>query len=47
MPWDPELSNQLISAKMKEIDDEGFMRINKNKVYKIKRELLYSDTYWK
>ena len=47
MPWNPELSNQLISAKMKEIDDEGFMRINKNKVYKIKRELLYSDTYWK
>ena len=47
MPWNPELSNQLVSAKMKGIDDEGFMRIEKNKEYGFKRELLYSDSYWK
>ena len=47
MPWNPELSNQLVSAKMKEIDDEGFIRIDQNKRYKCKRELLYSDSYWK
>ena len=47
MPWNPELSNQLVSAKMKEIDDEGFMRIDKNKLYGFERELLYSDSYWK
>ena len=47
MPWNPEFSNQLVSAKMKEIDDEGFMRIDQNKAYRFKRELLYSDSYWK
>ena len=44
-PWDPKLSNKLVYSKLKNIDDEGFMRtemIIQNKNFK---QVSYSDAH--
>lgn len=45
VPWDPKLSNKLINAKLENIDDEGFVRINFDNEQKTNRLLSYSDSY--
>ena len=45
VPWDPKLSNKLINAKLENIDDEGFVRINFDNEQKTKKLLSYSDSY--
>ena len=46
-PWNPKLSNQLINAKLSEIDDEGCMRAIKiEEKLQEDRQLSYSDSNW-
>ena len=46
-PWSPDLSNKIIEAKLTEIDNQGYVRVQgvyeKNKM---KKEYLYSDSNW-
>ena len=44
-PWDPKLSNKLVYSKLKNVDDEGFMRAEKIVQNKNVRQVSYSDAH--
>ena len=44
-PWDPKLSNKLVYSKLKNIDNEGFMRTEMATQNENVRKLSYSDAH--
>ena len=45
-PWNPNLSNKIIYAKLSKIDNEGFVRLEAFEKKEKDKECLNSNSYW-